>query len=92
MKNESDLQSLLPERLRSSFIILPRNCGWRLPLIGILIGAGGALTMTGFLHGPGVLSYSFPLALVLLWLLRLATERLDLELLKRALDERDRSA
>ena len=67
-KLEPDPQLLLPEELRATWAVVPRDSLYQLFLVACLLGAGTSLSIVGFIRNDRLLWYGLPVALALAWL------------------------
>lgn len=60
---DPDPQQLLPEELRSEWVAAPKTSLYQLLLVGLILGAGLALTTVGIAQGSKYLTLGFPVAM-----------------------------
>lgn len=62
---EPDPQELLPPELRRTWAAVPRDTLYQVCLVGVLLGAGTAISVAGLIVGSAPMYYGFPVAVVL---------------------------
>jgi hypothetical protein len=68
MNAEADPQNLLPEDQRPHWAVVPRDALYQLVLVGLLLGAGAAVSVVGFIQRDRLMYSGFPLAVLACWL------------------------
>jgi hypothetical protein len=64
-EQESDPQRLMAVEFRSDWAVVPPLSLYWLFVVGVLLGAGGAVSLIGFALGNSVMSWGWPASLVL---------------------------
>jgi hypothetical protein len=79
----SNLQHLLPPKLREGWCVLPRFVLYQLFGVGALFGAGISLTLAGWIVDNKIMTRAWPVALVAMlaqkWMLRRTEKRYESE-------------
>jgi len=82
IESEVNPQRLLPPELRRTWTVVPRDALYQLLLVGLLFGAGLALTVVGIVLGSVALQCALPAAFVLSLLQRILLPWSEVRLLK----------
>lgn len=75
--DEPDPQRLLPEELRSTWFVAPRVSATQLVIVGMILGAGIALTVVGLVLGNRWLFSSWLFALALCYVQNKVFRRIE---------------
>lgn len=92
MKRDPDFQHLLPAAIREKWAVVPRFFLYQLFAVGVLLGAGVALSIFGFVTGNNRRWLAFLIALVLAWLQNKLLAARERRLVQAAMPQQERDA